>query len=83
MIRFVDMRKVYWLPPAPRPRPRRTRGPFAFIDTIRDTFVDVGGHTVFDSFDVLVALIAADLAAGRMGAGRAWSICRLVPEALR
>jgi hypothetical protein len=42
MIRFIDMTNGYWLFPEDK------LGPFAFIDTVIDTFVTVAGEQFWD-----------------------------------
>lgn len=42
MIRFCDLREAYWL------FPDGHYGPFAFIDTVTDTFVTLAGVQLFD-----------------------------------
>lgn len=52
MIRFCDLREAYWLEPRGKP------GPFAFIDTVTDTFVTIGGITLFSDMAHLRESIA-------------------------
>ena len=45
MIRFCDLRGAYWCD-SPLPAPPH-KGPFAFIDTVTDTFVEISGQRLF------------------------------------
>lgn len=50
MIRFCDLRSAYWcMDDDPEAPPQR--GPFAFIDTVTDTFVSIDGVMLFDDVE--------------------------------
>jgi hypothetical protein len=53
MIRFVDLRAAYYC--GMQASPGQDCGPFAFIDTVSDAFVTVGGWCLFFSYDDLIA----------------------------
>ena len=78
MIRFCDLRAAYWLDLIDEPK-----GPIAFINTVTDTFIDVGGYLLFDDFAHLLECMARDLASGSIDMARCDRICGLVPEAMR